>query len=379
MMSLTVNIALSCLILLFTSSFEGAIPTAASKVPAIIVFGDSSVDSGNNNRISTVLKSNFRPYGRDFYGGRPTGRFSNGRIPPDFISEKFGLKPYVPAYLDPSYNVSDFATGVCFASAGTGFDNATSNVLFIIHRLPFMKHMDFHKSAMQNVIPLWKQVEYYKYYKETLKSYIGDKKSEYVIREALYIISLGTNDFLENYYSLSTNTRSRYSLDQYQDFLIDISERFVKQIYHLGARKISLTGLPPMGCLPLERATNLINGHGGGCMNGYNGVALRFNAKLNGLVARMNEEMEGIRVVFSDPYGVFLQMIRNPSSFGFEVSSVACCATGMFEMGYLCDELNPFTCRDADKYVFWDSFHPTQKTSRIIVDNLIQNSLHQFL
>ena len=100
-----------------------------AKVPAIIVFGDSSVDSGNNNRISTLLKSNFKPYGRDFADGQPTGRFSNGRVPPDFISEAFGLKPFVPAYLDPKFGISDFVTGVCFASAGTGYDNATSDVL----------------------------------------------------------------------------------------------------------------------------------------------------------------------------------------------------------------------------------------------------------
>jgi hypothetical protein len=76
------------------------IPVAKSnaKVPAVIVFGDSSVDSGNNNQIPTIAKSNFEPYGRDFLGGRPTGRFSNGRISPDhFISEAFGLKPTVPA------------------------------------------------------------------------------------------------------------------------------------------------------------------------------------------------------------------------------------------------------------------------------------------
>lgn len=101
----------------------------SAKVPAIIVFGDSSVDAGNNNLISTVLKSNFEPYGRDFEGGRPTGRFCNGLIPPDFISQAFGLKPAIPAYLDPSFTISDFATGVCFASAGTGYDNDTSRVL----------------------------------------------------------------------------------------------------------------------------------------------------------------------------------------------------------------------------------------------------------
>ena len=107
------------------------------KVPAIIVFGDSSVDSGNNNYLSTMLKSNFKPYGRDFYGGEPTGRFSNGRLPPDFIAEAFGIKDVIPAYFDPKYNVSDFVTGVCFASAGTGFDNATSDVLVSIIDINF--------------------------------------------------------------------------------------------------------------------------------------------------------------------------------------------------------------------------------------------------
>ena len=109
-----------------------------AKVSSIIVFGDSSVDSGNNNHISTMLKSNFRPYGRDFNGGQPTGRFSNGRIATDFISDAFWLKPTVPAYLDPAYNISDFVTGVCFASAGTGYDNDTSNVLVSPSQVQFI-------------------------------------------------------------------------------------------------------------------------------------------------------------------------------------------------------------------------------------------------
>lgn len=103
--------------------------TFAGKIPAIIVFGDSSVDAGNNNYIPTVARSNFEPYGRDFVGGKPTGRFCNGKIATDFMSEALGLKPIIPAYLDPSYNISDFATGVTFASAATGYDNATSDVL----------------------------------------------------------------------------------------------------------------------------------------------------------------------------------------------------------------------------------------------------------
>ncbi|KAJ0054675.1 hypothetical protein Pint_01929 [Pistacia integerrima] len=47
--------------------------TAATKVPAIIVFGEYIVDTGNNNGISTVIKSNFPPYGRDIMVDAPQG------------------------------------------------------------------------------------------------------------------------------------------------------------------------------------------------------------------------------------------------------------------------------------------------------------------
>lgn len=158
-------------------------------------------------------------------------------------------------------------------------------------------------------------MEYYKEYQTKLKAYAGEAKANFIISEALYLVSVGTNDFLENYYTLP-NTRSKYTVDQFQDFLVGLVEKFVKDIYGLGAQKISLTGLPPMGCLPLERATNYVNGNGNGCMEGYNLVALNFNGKLNDLVKKMNGELAGIRVVFSNPYGIFMQMIKKPSQFG---------------------------------------------------------------
>ncbi|CAI9763811.1 unnamed protein product [Fraxinus pennsylvanica] len=54
-------------------------------IPALFVFGDSIVDTGNNNYINTIAKVNYPPYGQDFMGGKPTGRFSNGKVPSDFI------------------------------------------------------------------------------------------------------------------------------------------------------------------------------------------------------------------------------------------------------------------------------------------------------
>jgi hypothetical protein len=122
--------AVLLLLLLLTTSSVGAARASSPRVPAVIVFGDSTVDTGNNNQIPTPLRADFPPYGRDMPGGpRATGRFGNGRLPPDLISEALGLPPLVPAYLDPAYGIDDFARGVCFASAGTGIDDATAGVL----------------------------------------------------------------------------------------------------------------------------------------------------------------------------------------------------------------------------------------------------------
>jgi hypothetical protein len=167
----------------------------------------------------------------------------------------------------------------------------------------------------QGVIPLWREVEYYKDYQKKLKDleYAGEEKANEIIREALYLVSIGTNDFLENYY-IFPNRQSQFTIRQYEDFLIGIARNFIQELYGLGARKIALAGLPPMGCLPLERATNIMDFHG--CVEGYNDLALEFNGKLEGMVAKLNKELPGLNMEFEDVYNIFLQIIRRPSAYG---------------------------------------------------------------
>lgn len=52
---------------------------------AVFFFGDSIFDTGNNNNLTTEMKCDFRPYGMDFPLGVATGRFSNGKVPTDYI------------------------------------------------------------------------------------------------------------------------------------------------------------------------------------------------------------------------------------------------------------------------------------------------------
>lgn len=54
---------------------------------AFFVFGDSLVDSGNNNYLATTARADAPPYGIDYPTRRPTGRFSNGFNIPDIISQ----------------------------------------------------------------------------------------------------------------------------------------------------------------------------------------------------------------------------------------------------------------------------------------------------
>lgn len=71
---------------------------ARNNVTCVLVFGDSSVDPGNNNRLPTFMKSNFLPYGKNFFNGRPTGRFTDGRLATDFIGKFFSFFFFTAAY-----------------------------------------------------------------------------------------------------------------------------------------------------------------------------------------------------------------------------------------------------------------------------------------
>lgn len=56
-------------------------------VPAIITFGDSAVDVGNNDYLPTLFKADYPPYGRDFINHQPTGRFCNGKLATDITGK----------------------------------------------------------------------------------------------------------------------------------------------------------------------------------------------------------------------------------------------------------------------------------------------------
>ncbi|RZC66745.1 hypothetical protein C5167_010430 [Papaver somniferum] len=325
------------------------------KVPGLLIFGDSIVDPGNNNNLPTIAKCNFLPYGQDLMGGKPTGRFSNGKVPGDLIAEALGIKDILPAYLDPFLDPNDLLTGVSFASGAAGYDPLTS------------------KLAM--AISLEKQVELFKEYLAKVAALAGEAKAKSILSESLYLVVIGSNDLGNTYFG--SQLRSNYDIPAYADLMVEGATSFIQDLYDVGARRIGVFGVPPIGCLPSQRT--LAGGKARNCAESYNQAAQIFNSKLSPALAKLTAKFEHGRAVYADIYYPILEIIDNPHNYGFEEATKGCCGTGKIESTILCNQLNPFTCDDVSKYIFWDSYHPTERAYRIFLGPFLEKNLNRFL
>ncbi|CAA7397439.1 unnamed protein product [Spirodela intermedia] len=320
-----------------------------TSVSAVFTFGDSIVDPGNNNDIATTTKSNFPPYGRDFPGRQPTGRFCNGRLGTDFIASIVGVKDNVPAYLDDSLSMEELLTGVGFGSGGTGLDPLTSQ--------------------LSAVIPMRQQLNYFREYLARIELAVGRKLKDDIMERAIFVVSAGTNDFITNYNTYPFR-RHEFSVEEYGSFLRQRLWEFLEGLAELGARKIGILSLPPMGCLPIVISVNSMGEiFDRRCVVELNAMSRDYNAKL-----RMELESRPIspaiaNVSYVDIYSPMEQLIRRPAEFGLEETTTGCCGTGLVELGFLCNPKS-VTCPDASKYLFWDAVHPTEKAYALIIDAL---------
>ncbi|CAH2047303.1 unnamed protein product [Thlaspi arvense] len=263
-------------------------------IPALIVFGDSIMDTGNKNYIPTFLKCNFPPYAKDFPGSLATGRFSDGRVPSNLIVEKLGLGKTLRAYMNPNLKPEELLKGLTFASGGTGYDPLTAKIMSVISI---------------------------------------------------------SNDLAHTYLAQSL----RYDRTSYANFLADSAVKFVKELHKLGAQKIGVFSAVPIGCVPLQRTL-----FGGiltrGCVKTLNNMAKQFNSRLSPALDSLDKELDD-----------------------FKVADRRCCGNGLLAVSFMCNSLNPFTCSNSSAYIFWDTYHPTERAYQVIVDNLLDKYLSKII
>ncbi|XP_027149277.1 GDSL esterase/lipase At4g28780 [Coffea eugenioides] len=323
----------------------------AEAARAFFVFGDSLVDNGNNNYLLTTARADSPPYGIDYPTHRPTGRFSNGYNIPDLISQALGAESTLP-YLSPELNGEKLLVGANFASAGIGILNDTG-------------------IQFANIIRIAQQLELFARYQQRLGALIGADQAEQRVNQALVLITLGGNDYVNNYFLTPLSARRlQYNIQDYSVFLISEYRKILLRLYELGARRVLVTGTGPIGCVPGELATRSRNGE---CAEEPQQAAATFNPLLIQMIQGLNQDLGSNVFVAVNAMQMQNDFITNPRAFGFVTSKVACCGQGAFNGVGLCTAASNL-CPDRNVYAFWDPFHPSERANKIIVQTILTGS-----
>jgi len=79
-----------------------------------------------------------------------------------------------------------------------------------------------------------------------------------------------------------------------------------------------LFGIGQIGCSPNELATRSEDGVT--CVEDINSANQIFNSKLKGLVDQFNNQLPDSKVIYINSYGIFQDIISNPSAYGNLIS-----------------------------------------------------------
>ncbi|XP_020588523.1 GDSL esterase/lipase 5-like [Phalaenopsis equestris] len=345
--SLSLSTICQILLLTLSISIKSLANSPEKKTSAFFIFGDSTVDVGNNNYIDTLVmsKANMPPYGQNFFN-KPTGRFSNGRLVVDFIAEYAEL-PLIPPSKQPS---SKFINGANFASGGAGV-------------LP--------ETYQGFVIDFPTQLEQFNSVVSLLTAELGDAEARELIANAVYFISIGSNDYL--YYLGSPKVQEIFTPEDIIAMVIGNLSEAIQGLYEKGARKFGFLSTSPLGCLPAIRAAN--RKADGSCFEDFSALALAHNNALYGVLLSFEHILKDFKYAFSSGHYSWLhEVIHNPTKFGFKDGINACCGTGLYGGIYSCGgnkEVAEYElCNSPDDFVFWDSFHGTEKLAKKLADKL---------
>ncbi|KAL8125676.1 hypothetical protein AgCh_013079 [Apium graveolens] len=243
------------------------------KPTKLFVFGDSYADTGN------IVKSHSpswkQPYGITF-PGKPAGRFSDGRVLTDYIAKSLGIHSPVP-YQWRKYGRHHWHNGMNFAFGGTGVFNTDVPLPNMTTQIDLLEKLMLGESV---------------YSKTDLQS-------------SLVLVALAGND----YSNLST---AGGTIPEIMAFITKVVNQLalnLKRIETMGGRKIAVTSLQPLGCLPRETMDSAFHQ----CNETENTAAIFHNLLLQQAVAKLNNDSYGSKQVFTilDLYTSFNKVIEN--------------------------------------------------------------------
>ncbi|KAI4334983.1 hypothetical protein L6164_013674 [Bauhinia variegata] len=261
----------------------------------------------------------------------------------------FGL---TPPYLAPTTAGAVDLRGVNYASAGSGILNVTGKVFG--GRINFDAQLDNFANTRQDII-----------------SSVGLPAAMDMFKRSIFSVTIGSNDFINNYLT-PTISVSQEKLATPELFVATLISRLrlqLTRLFNLGARKIVVANVGPIGCIPNQRDTN--PGAGDNCVIFPNQLAQLFNAQLKSLILELRTNLQGSIFVYADVYHILADILQNYLAYGFENPSSSCCyMAGRFGGLIPCSPTSK-VCWDRSKFVFWDPYHPTDAANVIIAKRLL--------
>ncbi|WJX47479.1 hypothetical protein P8452_34160 [Trifolium repens] len=334
--------------------------------PAIFNFGDSNSDTGG---LSATFGQVRPPNGITFFH-TPAGRYCDGRLVIDFLTQNLGL-PYLSAYLESVG--SNFSNGANFATAGSTIRPQNKTL------------------SQSGYSPISLDVQLVEYFDFKARSIITRKKGgvfkkllpkEEYFAKALYTFDIGHNDITAGY-NLDMTT------EQVKAYIPDVLDQFsnvIKSVYKKGGRSFWIHNVGPVGCLAymLDRyPMSAAQTDKFGCAKPFNEVAQYYNNKLNETIVQLREELPKATIVYVDVYTVKYTLISHAQKYGFDEEAViACCGHGgKYNFNNLArcgatkivngkEILIAKSCKDPSVKIIWDGIHFTEAANKWIFEQI---------
>ena len=164
--------------------------------------------------------------------------------------------------------------------------------------------------------------------------------------DALFVIEMGGNDIRDAFQLYATGGNGAPVLGQ----AVGSIAANIQRLYAAGARDFLVWVAPNVGLTPAIRSL------GPGAQGLAANVSQGFNAGLSGVLAQLAAALPGVSFVRLDAYQLLTAIVADPVWFGLTTATTAC----------VTPNVEPFTCRRADEYLFWDGIHPTKAGHAIL-------------
>ncbi|KAF7133426.1 hypothetical protein RHSIM_Rhsim09G0121200 [Rhododendron simsii] len=302
--------------------------------PALYIFGDSTVDGGNN------VPADNKAFGIDLNNTSVPPRCTNGLTVADFFATFLGL-PLAPPYRN-MLEAGSSKSGVNYGSAGCGILPQTGGKTVNGTCWSFDEQIsNFNSTVSDNLTASFTQ--------EQLVHHLD---------KSVFFVSFGINDYYKNYLWPNNGTLKTLPPELFAEFLLNELAARLRTLYHMGGRKFLVNNIWPIGCSPGYSSSSC-------CDETTNKKLFPYNDTLPSVLTKLQTELHGSFFSNSDNFQFVADLRSNVEQYGIS-NTTATCLSGFW---------NGIPCQNRDEYLYYDGIHTTQAANNIFALKCFNGSI----